>query len=135
MSGTTEQIAQMDDVLCLLMAVVLADKRIVSEEIEAFTAQSAKLQTTLNIDPRWSEAKTLVWYEMNKDEVQAQALGPNLETWLYERVSRLVRVENKAVILEAMRLVALADGELHVSEHALMVLVARRWMLHPRGDG
>jgi len=29
------------------------------------------------------------WYELNKTAVKEQALGPNLEPWLYERVNRL----------------------------------------------
>lgn len=68
-----------------------------------------------------------------KRAVKEQALGPNLEPWLYERVNRLAGIENKAAILEAMRQIAIADGELHVSERALIVLTARQWGLYPSG--
>ena len=75
-----------------------------------------------------------MWYEMNKGIVAEQALGPNLETWLYERVNRLAPIKDKGAILEAMRLIAIADGEMHVSEHALILLTARQWVLYPHGD-
>ena len=125
---------RMDDLLCLLMAVIVADKRTFAEEIQAFTTEAAKLQTTLGLEPKWSEAQLLMWYEMNKDEVRSQALGPYLKTWLYERVDRLADIENKPAILEAMRQVAISDGKIHVSERALIVLTARQWVLSPDGE-
>lgn len=124
----------MDDLLCLLMAVIVADKRVFAEEVQALLTEAAKLQLNLKVEPKWSEAKFLMWYELNKTSVKQQALGPNLESWLYERVNRLADIEEKPVILEAMRQIALADGEIHVSEQALIVLTARQWVLHPSGD-
>jgi len=125
---------RMDDLLSLLMAVIVADKRVFAEEIQAFLSEATKLQATLELKPKWSEAQLLMWYEMNKDDVKAQALGPYLKTWLYERVDRLADIENKPAILEAMRQIAVSDGNMHVSERALIVLTARQWVLHPLGE-
>jgi uncharacterized tellurite resistance protein B-like protein len=124
----------MDDLLCLLMAVIVADKRVFAQEVQAFLTEAAKLQVKFEIMPQWSEAKFLMWYELNKATVKQQALGPNLESWLYERVGRLAVIDDKPAILEAMRQVALADGEIRVSEQALIVLTARQWVLHPLGE-
>ena len=121
----------MDDMLSLLVAVIIADKRIYAQEIEAYVREATKLQTILKLKPKMSEAKLLMWYELNKDAVEEQALGENLETWLYERLNRLGRFEEKAAMLEAMRQIAIADNEVHVSERALIVLTARQWVLHP----
>ena len=123
----------MEDLLALLAAMIFADKHTYGEEIEAFLEESAKLQTTLNIEPRWSDAKILMWYELNKAAVKTNALGTDLEKWLYERVNGLSQIEDKAAILEAMRKIAISDGEIHVSECALIVLTARQWVLHPQG--
>jgi len=125
----------MDDLLCLLMTVVVADKRVFAEEIKSFTTEAAELQVALDLDAKWSEAQLLMWYEMNRDEVREQALGPYLKTWLYERVNRLAHIENKPAILEAMRRIAVSDGKMHVSERALIVLTARQWVLYPEGEG
>lgn len=126
---------RLDDLLCLLMAVIVADKRTFAEEIQAFLTEAAKLQITLNLKPKWSEAQLLMWYELNKADVKTAVLGPYLKTWLYERVNRLADIEDKPAILEAMRLVAISDGKMHVSERALIVLTARQWVLYPDGDG
>ncbi len=126
---------EMDDLLCLLTAVIIADKHTYAQEIQALLREMAKLQSILNVEPVWSEAKILMWYELNKSDVRNQALGPYLKSWLYERVNRLASTENKSAILEAMRQIALADGEIHVSERALMVLTARQWVLYPLSDG
>ena len=131
--GTQITSQRIEDLLCLLMAVIVADKRVYAEEIQTFLKEAGKLQKTLDIEPHWSEPKILMWYELNKTAVKEQALGPNLEPWLYERVNRLAGIENKAAILEAMRQIAIADGELHVSERALIVLTARQWVLYPSG--
>lgn len=124
----------LDDLLSLLMAVIVADKRTFAEEIQVFVTEGVKLQTTLNMKPVMSEAKVLMWYELNKAAVKKNVLGPYLKTWLYDRLNRLAHIDNKPAILEAMRQVALADGEIHVSERALMVLAARQWVLYPLGD-
>ena len=124
---------EMDDLLCLLMAVIVADKRTFAEEIDAFLMEAAELQTTLETDPKWSEAQLLMWYELNKDEVRQQALGPYLKTWLYERVNRLTHIIDKPAVLESMRRIAISDGATHVSERALIVLTARQWMINPLG--
>ena len=126
---------KMDDMLCLLMAIIVADKRTYAEEIQSFLSEAARLQVTLGIEPKWSEAQLLMWYELNKDEVKKQALGPYLKSWLYERVNRLADIENKPAILEAMRRVAISDGNMHVSERALILLTARQWVLHPSLEG
>lgn len=125
----------MDDLLCLMTAVIVADKRTFAEEIETFLAEMAKFQTLFQIQPEWCEAKLLMWYELNKDAVRQKALGPDLKSWLYERLNRLAHVEDKPAILESMRKVSIADGKIHVAERALMVLAARQWVLYPFGDG
>jgi len=125
----------MEDLLSLLTAVIVADKRTFAAEIDAFLSEVPKLQQTLGITPKWSEAQILMWYELNKDEVREQALGPYLKTWLYDRVNRLASIQNKPAILEAMRQIAISDGKMVVSERALIVLTARQWVLYPDGQG
>ncbi len=123
----------LEDLLCLLTAVVVADKRVLGAKVRAFLKQVSALQTTLNIEPKWSEAKILMWYENHKGEVRKQAFGPYLKTWLYDCVDRLSGIEEKSAVLGAMRQIALADGNICVKERSLIVLTARQWGLNLTG--
>ena len=120
---------ELDDLLSLFAAVIIADKRVFAQEIDVFLKATSTLKTALDIQPNLSEARILSWYEMNKDAVREEVTGPYFRSWLYDRLDRLAHIKSKQDILDIMNKISLADGELHSSESSLMSLTARRWKL------
>jgi uncharacterized tellurite resistance protein B-like protein len=118
---------QLNDILSLLAATIFADGRVFSSEIETFLKAANTLTTLRKIEPKLSEAKLLAWYEMNKEDIREKITTPYFKDWFYVVVENLSDVEDKGSILSVMKDISQADGEVHVSERALVTLAARHW--------
>lgn len=117
------------NILNLISATIFADKRVHESEVKAFLNSTRNLKPLRQRVPNLSEAKLLSWYELNKDEVRNRLSTPYFKDWFYELLEALSSISDKASIVEAMRRVSEADGEIHVSERALIVLAERHWGL------
>ena len=56
---------ELDDLLSLFAAVIIADKRVFAQEIDVLLKATSTLKIALDIQPNLSEARILSWYEMN----------------------------------------------------------------------
>ena len=122
--------ADLNDLLNLIAVTILADKRVFTSEVETFISATSRLQDVRHIEPRISEAKLLLWYEMNKDDLQTRIASSNFKNWFYGCLSRLDHIKNKRSIIKVMQEIAMADNELHVSEKALIALTANYWNIN-----
>lgn len=120
---STEQ----NNILSLIAATIFADKRVYASEIEVFGKATAKLKALQESKPKLSETKILVWYEMNKDDIRRKITAPYFKDWFYDLLEQLSDVQDKQSILDIMQKISLADGDVHVSERALMALAKRYW--------
>ena len=118
---------ELHDLLSLLAVTIIADKRVLSEEIDSFVEASNALYIARVMEPQLTEAKLLTWYEENKDELKQNVKSPGFEKWFYGCLDRLNHIRDKQAVLKVMADIANSDGELHVSERALMALAARYW--------
>ena len=118
---------EIDDLFSLLALMIFADKRVVEDEVRAFVRLANNLQVARDLEPRLSEAKLSVWYEENKSGIRAIFEGPNFETWFLKKVDLLKHMPNKIAILGVLCDIASSDGEVHVSEKALVKLTAQGW--------
>lgn len=116
-----------DDLLSLLALMVFADTRVIEDEISAFVRLADKLQIARSMDPKLSEARLAIWFETNREQVQSAFEEDGFEAWLYERLDRLKPLPDKISILAVLCDIASSDGEVHVSEKALIKLTADRW--------
>ena len=121
--------ADVNSVLSLIAATIFADKHIYASEVETFLKSTVKLKPVLRLEPKLTEAKLLSWYEMNKDEIRDKVSTPYFKDWFYSLLERLKDFPEKEAILETMKKIAYADGEVHVSERALVALAGRYWDL------
>jgi len=120
---------ELKDILSLIAATIFADKHVYASEIDEFIKSTGKLKIIRSLEPNISEAKLLAWYEMNKKDVRANITTPYFKDWFYAILDRLKDVPNKETILETMHKISLADGNIHVSERALITLAERHWSL------
>ncbi len=117
----------LDDLLSLLAAVIIADKRVYSEEIKSFGQTASRMDWIQEHFPDFSEAKALEWYEFNKDRLIKHIHNGEFEDWLHDCLNRLSAFMPVAPVLEAIQVISNSDGEYHVSEKALRELTRRNW--------
>lgn len=122
----------LDDILNLLAATIIADKRVFAAEIDTFIKAANSLKIARLIEPRLSETRLLSWYEMNKEALKGKIISPYFKTWFYGCLDRLAHIKDKQDFLSVMQDIAISDGELHVSERALIVLTELHWNIESR---
>lgn len=119
-----------DNVLTILALTVFADKRVFANEIDSFINSARNLEALSNSEIDVSPAKLLVWFEAHKEGIKARMnQGAAFEHWLNPILDSLTGHPDKHAILNRMIKISKADGEIHVSEKALMVLAANRWKI------
>jgi len=121
-------------VLTILTLSVVADKRILSEEITAFVESAERLNAEMDSDLEITEAKLLLWFEFNRADIQSKMdLKPlEFEAWLksvFDEVAALPKIDFIADIVDD---IAKSDGEFHISEEALEMILARRFEVNSR---
>ena len=117
----------MNDILTLLALEVIADKRVLTDEVDTFVDTARHLQEIMNIDPVLSDETLFAWLESNYQNLQNIVSGSDFDRKLQDLFSRLEALPNKAAVLKGMARISIADGEVHVSEQALIILAARHW--------
>ena len=112
-----------EDVLTVLALMVHADKRVFAEEIDAFMSAAQLICASAFNGMKPSEAVLLFWFELRRDDIKRKLRDPSFDTWfnaLLARVSKLPRLD---LIIDGLQSIAEADNEIHISEHALLVLM------------
>jgi len=120
---------EFEDILTVLAVGILADKKIISTEIQVFIRSVSSVQlSTLDLD-RVSGAMALSWFEMNKDFIREKFDGPrsDFDAWLVPILERIREHVEKEEFMKLLNEIFLADDELHISESAMMVLVNMVW--------
>jgi len=118
---------ELKDILSLIAATVLADKRILTSELDVFMTSTRQLDIVNQLEPTISEAKLKAWFERNKNDISQKLATPYFKDWLYEVLDRLKDVPNKAPILKVMQEISIADQDVHVSERTLIALSESYW--------
>lgn len=118
---------ELEDLLTLLAMMIVADKKVLSEEIEVFMGTACSLEKELGLVPSLTTAKLLAWFHVNADKLRSLLSKAEFERELNSLFARLSSIPNKQPILDRMLEISAADDEFHVSEEALMVLAARYW--------
>jgi len=114
-----------ENILNLLAATILADKRIRDVEIESFATGVTQLTSSLNIEIDVSEANITSWFDMHKEEIRKKSISPYSRDWICEILENLSHLENKQVILKIMRDIAKSDAQFHISERSLISFAQR----------
>ncbi len=116
---------QVEALLTICALSIFADKRVFASEITAFVQSAAKINTKVESDIVVTEAKLLMWFELNRvhlhDKVSLKPVG--FKHWFETVLSDLKGFKDAEFVVEILNYISLADGELHVSERALSVLV------------
>ena len=114
-------------VLTLIALSIVADKRILASEITAFIKNAQLIDKKLKNDSPITEAKLLAWFENNRVTLRDKvSLGPvGFERWFKSVLADISDFEDKSFIMDLIEKISQADGEVHISERALLALVGR----------
>ncbi len=114
-------------VLKIIALSIFADKRVLSEEITAFVESADLIQSQLNSDMVISETKLLLWFELNRAGLQAKMFlgSEDFKLWFETLISELPVMSDTQFITDIIERISNADGELHISEKALEVMLGR----------
>ena len=117
----------MNGVLTLIALSIVADKRILASEITAFIKNAQLIDKKLKNDSPITEAKLLAWFENNRVTLRDKvSLGPvGFERWFKSVLADISDFEDKSFIMDLIEKISQADGEVHISERALLALVGR----------
>lgn len=120
---------ELKNILTLIAATIFADKRIYDSEVDVFIKATGKLKAVNKLDSQISEDQLLSWYEQNKDDIRQKLGTPTFKDWFYNLLEqfRYVPEKDKESIVEVMRKISIADGNVHESEKTLTALTERYW--------
>jgi len=118
---------QIEAVLKLIALSIFADKRVLSEEITAFVESADLIQANVQSDITITETKLLLWFELNRAEIQNKMTLDSYEFqhWFEGLLSELPFLSDKRFIRDIIEKISNADGEFHISEKALDVILDR----------
>jgi len=116
------------NLLSLFAAMIAADKHVYAVEIDVFTVSVVQFFKTTDILPVPSQAQLLMWFELNRDDIRAKLTEDNFQTWFEALIGEVAQIYSIKSVLGVMQEIAEADGEVHISEKALLVLVNRYWL-------
>ena len=119
---------EVEALLSLTAFSIFADKRVFANEIESFVKSAHQIEAAGRSTIAVTEPKLLYWFEMNREQLQDKMkLGPaGLKRWLIMIMDDLAAFPDKDLILKLIRKISKSDGEYHISEKALCVLVEER---------
>lgn len=118
---------EVNGVLTLIVLSIFADKRVLSSEITTFIKSAAIINKKVRSDSPITEAKLLAWFENNRIILRDKTrLGPvGFEHWFATVLADISDFKDKRFIMDMIEKIAQADGEVHISEKALLALVDR----------
>ena len=121
--------AQRDLVYTLLGAVILADRKVRTVEIDTFKSLVKGFQSALKqIDPL-TDNEIESWFAINRPDIESLMNGSEGADRLSKIFLALKGFEYKSQLLTAMKRIAVSDQELHQSEIDLMDLAATYWQM------
>jgi len=110
----------------VLAMAIFADKRVLAAEITAFSQAVQNLQAQNIAKETLTETRIILWYETNKDRLKEILDNHEFEVWLQNIRGSLSDIQDPQPVIEAIKLIAEADEEVHVSENAYTILIQEK---------
>lgn len=102
----------------ILAAVMVADNRIHKDELEELVSAIEALESGQK--SLKSSKPCRHWLRQNIGEINSMIHGPNRDRWLALQFLKLRDFEDKDSALDYLWRVAVADGDLHINEAAII---------------
>lgn len=123
------EIGRWNDIFRLLAMVIIADKRVYKEEVDAFVDSAMVIKAASKDDTLITRDMAFEWFRGNRDDILTLAKSPEFSVSALKIIMSLNEFEHRETILRAMIAVSMADSEFHPSEESLIVIAAAHWKL------
>lgn len=117
----------LDNILTLISATIFSNPKVYASEVVAFVKLTKNLKAARRFEPRLSEARLLMWFENNKDDICAQLLSSDFESWFYGLLRTLDGLPEKDSVLAVMTQISSVNGDAHADVKAWIQLVSHNW--------
>jgi len=118
---------QWQDILTLLCMVVLADKKVYQEEVEAFQTAAISLKDKYNPDVMLTHHMLKDWFLLNRDELTDLMDRPEYGFKVRQLTNNLRDRVECADIASAFMKVSISDGHQHRKENDIIRQACQNW--------
>ena len=124
-----------NDIFALLSMVIIADKRVYKEEVDAFVTsvmdiKAASDKASIDDDTLITADLAFEWFRGNRDDILAQVSAPEYPMSALKKIFALDGFAQRKEVLRAMLLISMADKDYHPSEENLVDIAAAHWGLN-----
>ena len=118
-----------NDIFRLLAMVIIADKRVYKEEVDAFIDSAMDIKAAISDETLITRDMAFEWFRGHRDEIMALAKTPEYSVSALRIIMSMTEFKHRDAVLRAMISVSMADDEFHPSEESLVVIAAAHWKL------
>lgn len=119
--------AAIETILNITALSILADRKVLTEEIESFTFAAQNIPAIQKAKPRLTAIWLEGWYHRNKIRLIKTMQSKSFTQWFRESLDDVKAPEDRAAVIKTMKRVALSDSEFHANEKSLIHFIARHW--------
>lgn len=120
-----------DYLLRLLALMVVVDKKVYQEEVEAFTKAAMQLQQAISPKMIMTQKMAMDWFISHRDRLQHVVDSLDYDRELIEVIAQLRGLPEKVEVLEAMVTIALSDDYYHDKEKMIIKKTILYWNIDP----
>lgn len=114
-------------VLQLLGLIIVADKRVLKEEVDTYLDVVSELRVTIDPTISLTRHMALDWFTLNKSDLQDVIENLAYDTVLLETLSAIKSMPHKLDVISAMVRIAVSDGEYSNVERGLIKKTILYW--------
>ena len=122
-------IERWNDIFKLLAMVIIADKRVYKEEVDAFVGSAMAIKAAVSDDTLITRDMAFEWFRGHRDEILALSKTPDYSVTALRIIMSMTDFKHRGAVLRAMVAVSMADEEFHPSEESMVVIAAAHWKL------
>ena len=117
--------------LRLMGLIIMVDKKVYQEEVEAFTKAAMQLQQELSPDMMMTRKMALDWFVNHRDRLAEVVYSLDYDRELNEVISQLHDLPEKVHVVKTIITIAMADGDYHKKEKMIMDKIVHYWKIDP----
>jgi len=121
---TSEQI---NDVLRVLSLVIVADGRVLKEEVDALANEAHKLIAQIDEGVFFTKSMAVDWFHNNRTTISLTLSSNNSLKLTSIALRKIDFFENKRALYFSMQRIAHSDNEYHSKENEVIQLAAKYW--------
>jgi len=117
----------LDSILCLIAATIMADQQTARSQGRTFLKLAGSLEYIHDMGFDLTEAKLLIWYELNHDKILENLQETRFKEWYFDLLARLSDLPNKNLLLKALQKIFPTQNNDHLNGRALIALTELYW--------